>query len=83
MPHDATIDQMTDIDGFAAQIAALDAVVTISRTAAHVAGALGIPCIVVRDDKPILAWPVAGSKSLVSGDDHHPETGPGLDRRAR
>lgn len=44
--HDPTIDQMIDMDSFAAQIAACDAVVTIGNTAAHVAGALGVPTAV-------------------------------------
>jgi Flp pilus assembly protein TadD len=41
--RDPGIDPLRDLDGFAAQVAALDAVVTTSNTAAHVAGALGIP----------------------------------------
>jgi len=42
--HDDAIDQMSDLDGFAAQVAALDLVISVSNTAAHVAGALGVPC---------------------------------------
>jgi ADP-heptose:LPS heptosyltransferase len=38
---------LTDLDGFAAQVAALDLVITISNTTAHVAGALGVPCWVL------------------------------------
>jgi ADP-heptose:LPS heptosyltransferase len=45
--HDPTIDQLKDMDGFAAQVAAMDAVFTTSCTTAHVAGALGVPGIVV------------------------------------
>lgn len=40
---DDTVDQMADLAGFAAQIAALDHVVTIDNTTAHVCGALGHP----------------------------------------
>lgn len=40
--RDGTIDQMQDLDGFAAQVAALDHVITISNTTAHVAGGLGM-----------------------------------------
>jgi len=40
---DRTVDQFADIDRFAAQIAALDQVVTIDNSTAHLAGALGIP----------------------------------------
>jgi len=39
---DPTIDQMTDIDGFAAQIAALDLIITAANTTVHVAGGLGV-----------------------------------------
>jgi len=41
--HDDAIDPMTDLDGFAAQVAALDLVISISNTTVHVAGALGVP----------------------------------------
>jgi tetratricopeptide (TPR) repeat protein len=40
---DPEIDQLRDLDGVAAQIAAMDHVVTISNTTAHLAGALGRP----------------------------------------
>lgn len=45
--EDTDIDPLTDLDGFAAQVAALDLVITISNTTAHVAGALGVPCWVL------------------------------------
>jgi tetratricopeptide (TPR) repeat protein len=40
---DRTVDQFTDIDRFASQIAALDQVITIDNSTAHLAGALGLP----------------------------------------
>lgn len=40
---DSTIDALGDIDPFAAQIAAMDLVITTSNTTAHLAGALDIP----------------------------------------
>ena len=40
---DDTVDQMQDLAGFAAQIAALDHVTTIDNTTAHMAGAIGHP----------------------------------------
>lgn len=40
---DPDIDQMQSLDDFAAQIAALDLVVSIDNTTVHMAGALGVP----------------------------------------
>jgi hypothetical protein len=40
---DQSVDQMLDIDRFAAQIAAMDLVITIDNSTAHLAGALGVP----------------------------------------
>jgi|GEM_PF-2808476 len=40
---DHEVDQMKDLEGFAAQIIALDRVVTIDNTTAHFCGALGHP----------------------------------------
>lgn len=40
---DRSIDPLSDLDGFASQVAATDAVVTTSNTTAHMAGALGVP----------------------------------------
>jgi tetratricopeptide (TPR) repeat protein len=40
---DRTVDQFIDIDRFAAQIAAMDQVITIDNSTAHLAGALGLP----------------------------------------
>lgn len=42
--QDAGIDAMRDLDGLAAQVAALDAVVSSSNSTVHIAGALGVPC---------------------------------------
>ncbi|MBY0511393.1 MAG: tetratricopeptide repeat protein [Rhodospirillaceae bacterium] len=40
---DNAVDALNDIDRFAAQVAAMDHVVSVSNTAVHVAGALGVP----------------------------------------
>jgi ADP-heptose:LPS heptosyltransferase len=40
---DRTVDQLADLDRFAAQVAALDQVITIDNSTAHLAGALGLP----------------------------------------
>jgi hypothetical protein len=54
---DRSVDQMVDVDGFASQVAALDLIVTMSNTGAHLAGALGKRMILVRDDIFRVAWP--------------------------
>jgi hypothetical protein len=40
---DSGIDPLTDMDAFAAQVAAMDLVISVSNTTVHTAGALGIP----------------------------------------
>lgn len=40
--RDPTINQMWDMDSFASQVAALDGVISISNTALHVGGAVGV-----------------------------------------
>jgi tetratricopeptide (TPR) repeat protein len=40
---DRSVDQFADLDLFAAQVAAMDHVVTIDNSTAHLAGALGLP----------------------------------------
>ena len=40
---DRTVDQFADLDLFAAQVAAMDLVITIDNSTAHLAGALGVP----------------------------------------
>jgi Flp pilus assembly protein TadD len=54
--EDAEIDQLRDTDGFAAQVAAMDHVVTVSTTAAHLAGALGRPGTVLLPAARGLKW---------------------------
>jgi ADP-heptose:LPS heptosyltransferase len=41
--HDAGIDPNGDLDGYMAQVAAMDLVISVSNTAVHAAGALGRP----------------------------------------
>jgi hypothetical protein len=53
-PH---VDQLSDMDTFASQIAALDLVISISNSGAHLAGALGKPMVLVRDDLFRRHWP--------------------------
>lgn len=47
LQRDETIDANNDIDGLFAQVAALDAVVSTSNTTVHIAGALGVPTLVL------------------------------------
>jgi hypothetical protein len=60
---DPALDSLRDLDTFAAQVASLDAVVTISNTAAHMAGALGIPAIVALGNTFHLIWPVGENRT--------------------
>lgn len=45
--NDDSVDPIADLDLFAAQVAAMDVVVTTSNTTAHVAGALGVPTLLL------------------------------------
>jgi len=55
--HEAAgIDRFADLDGLAALITAMDAVVTTSNTNAHMAGALGVPTATVLSADPGLLW---------------------------
>ena len=49
-------DLVSDLDGLAAQISALDAVVTIVGVNAHMAGALGCPGFVMMQKSPLWYW---------------------------
>jgi tetratricopeptide (TPR) repeat protein len=53
---DSAVDQLADIDVFAAQIAALDLVITIDNSTAHLAGALGVPVWVLLPFAPDWRW---------------------------
>lgn len=53
---DPDVDQLASLDDFAAQVAAMDAVVSISNTTVHVAGALGTPCIALLPPAQGLLW---------------------------
>lgn len=53
---DADIDQQKSLDDFAAQVAAMDQVITVSNTTAHMAGALGIDTAVLLPKARGLMW---------------------------
>jgi hypothetical protein len=58
--HDDAVDSLLDLDAYAGQVAAMDAVVTVSNSGAHMAGALGARTIVVVDEirEANLSWPL-------------------------
>ena len=62
--HDASVDPMADLDGFAAQVASLDLVISISNTTVHMAGALGVPVWLMLSTHLIWRWGVESSDSL-------------------
>jgi ADP-heptose:LPS heptosyltransferase len=53
---DAEVDQLTDLDTFAAQAAAMDLVVTIDNSTAHMAAALGVPTWTLLPFAPDWRW---------------------------
>jgi hypothetical protein len=53
---DSTVDAITDLESWIAQIAACDHVVTVDNTLAHLAGALGIPTTVLLPIAPCWRW---------------------------
>ena len=53
---DHEVDQLSDMDLFAAQVAAMDLVVTIDNSTAHLAGALGVPVWVLLPFAPDWRW---------------------------
>ncbi len=60
---DRSVDQFRDMDVFAAQIAALDLVITIDNSTAHLAGALGIPVWLLLPYAADWRWTQAGEES--------------------
>jgi tetratricopeptide (TPR) repeat protein len=53
---DAEIDPLKDMDGFAAQVAAMDLVISVSNTTVHVAGGLGVPTWVMAPEGRARMW---------------------------
>lgn len=54
--NDPDVDQLRDLDTFAAQISALDLVISVSNATAHMAGALGVPTWVLLSTDPLWVW---------------------------
>ena len=61
---DRSLDQLVDIDRFAAQVAAMDLVISIDNSTAHLAGALGIPTWVLLPSVPDWRWMLGREDSL-------------------
>lgn len=53
---DASVNQMEDLDRFAAQVMAMDRIVSVSNTTVHFAGALGVDCTVVVAPSRACLW---------------------------
>jgi len=53
---DRSVNQFADLDLFAAQIAAMDQVITIDNSTAHLAGALGLPVSLLLPFAPDWRW---------------------------
>jgi Tetratricopeptide repeat len=53
---DAEVDQLVDLDDFAAQVAAMDLVVTIDNSTAHMAAALGVQTWMMLPFAPDWRW---------------------------
>jgi tetratricopeptide (TPR) repeat protein len=54
--RDISIDPLLDMDAFAAQVAAMDMVVSIDNTTVHMAGALGIPTMALLSFHADVRW---------------------------
>ena len=54
--HDDGVDPLAALDAFAAQVAAMDLVISVSNTTVHMAGALGVPTWVMLSTAPLWRW---------------------------
>ncbi|NQW10639.1 MAG: hypothetical protein HQ481_12255 [Alphaproteobacteria bacterium] len=61
--HDPEIDPMVDLDGFAAQLEAVDAVISISNSTIHQACGLGRPVMGLLHVRPDWRWGLTGDTS--------------------
>lgn len=57
---DPAVDSLADLDGFAAQVAAMDLVITIDNSTAHFGGALGVPTWTLLTRVPEWRWLAEG-----------------------
>ncbi len=61
--HDPAIDPLADLDALAAQTAAMDLVISVDNSTAHMAGALGRPVWILLPFVPNWRWRIAGERS--------------------
>jgi Flp pilus assembly protein TadD len=61
---DTDIDAFSSMDRFAAQVAALDQVITIANSTVHVAGSMGIPTWALIPKTPSWRWQLHGEGNL-------------------
>ncbi len=61
---DRSVDQFADLDRFAAQVAAMDLVIAVDNSTAHLAGALGVPVWLLLPFSPDWRWLAEGDASL-------------------
>ena len=61
---DPLVDPMQDLDGLAAQVAALDLVISTTNTTVHMSGAVGVPTWVLLPRVPDWRWQLGRSDSL-------------------
>jgi hypothetical protein len=54
--RDPTVFPMHDLDRLSAQLCALDCVLTVSNSTAHLAGSLGVSTVVMLPRNPPLMW---------------------------
>jgi hypothetical protein len=54
--HDPSVDQLVDMDRFAAQVAATDVCLSIDNTAVQTASALAVPSVTIDDDRFASSW---------------------------
>lgn len=62
--HDPAIDPLRSMDDLAAQVAAMDLVISVDNSTVHVAGALGVPVWVLLPHVPDWRWGMEGETSL-------------------
>jgi ADP-heptose:LPS heptosyltransferase len=62
--EDASVDPLTDLDRFAAQVAAMDVVISIDNSTVHMAGSLGVETWALLPFVPDWRWRGEGEQSF-------------------